>query len=87
MTGRLYVRHTGVYRNFHWSCVRGRLAGKPEKELLQRVLFWAGVGAALLAPAYIFLGPNRFEQYDSIKGVALGIFALTLLVASKVYPA
>ena len=67
-------------------CVVVLLASR-KKELLQRVLFWAGVGAAFLALAYIFLGPNRFEQYDSIRGVALGIFALTLRVASKVYPA
>lgn len=67
-------------------CVVVLLASR-KKELLQRMLFWAGVGAAFLALAYIFIGPNRFEQYDSINGVALGIFALTLLVASRVYPA
>ncbi len=67
-------------------CVVVLLASR-KKELLQRILFWAGVSAAFLAPVYIFLGSNRFEQYDSIKGVALGIFALTLLLASKVYPA
>ncbi len=63
-------------------CVVVLLASR-NKELLQRVLFWAGVGAAFLALVYIFLG---FEQYDSIKGVALGIVALTLLVASKHIP-
>ena len=63
------------------------LLASRKKELLQRVLFWVGVSTASLALVYIFLGPNRFEQYDSIKPVALGIVALTLLVASKVYPA
>ncbi len=65
-------------------CVVVWLASQ-KKELLQRMLFWAGMGAAFLALIYIFLGPNTFEQYESIKGVALGIVALTLLVASKIY--
>ena len=65
-------------------CVLVLLASR-KKELLQRVLFWVGVSTAFLTLIYTFLGSNSFEQYDSIKAVALGIVALTLLVASKVY--
>ncbi len=65
-------------------CVVVLLANR-KKGLLRRVLFWVGVSLAFLALVYTFLGSNSFEHYDSIKAVALGIVALTMLVASKVY--
>ncbi len=61
------------------------LLARGKKQLLQRVLFGVGLSVAFLALAYTFLGSNSFEQYDAIKAVALGIVALALLVASKVY--